>query len=122
MSLPRRLDLLLARRLADVASPGLGQATLAHLIGSGAYKRQLRRTAVELRRRRRALVDGLRRHCGERVRVQDSGAGMHLVAWLPALIDAAAARGVGLHGRQVHYAGPPPGAALLLAFAGVSVA
>lgn len=125
-----RRDVLLAKRLADVASPGIEQVAMAHFISSGAYERHLRRTAAELRRRRRALIDGLSRHCGERVVIQDSGAGMHLVAWLPGfdqpglqrLIDAAGERGIGLHGLNGHYASTPPGSALLLGFADASVA
>jgi GntR family transcriptional regulator/MocR family aminotransferase len=129
---PRALrhDLLLAKRLADVASPGIEQVALAHFMRSGAYERHLRRTAVELRRRRRALVDGLATHCGERVLIQDSGAGMHLVAWLPGfdrgglqrVIDAAGERGIGLHALDGLYASPPPRSALLLGFASASVA
>jgi len=125
-----RRDVLLAKRLADVASPGIDQVALAHFMRSGAHERHLRRTATELRRRRRALVDGLSRHCGDRVVIQDSGTGMHLVAWLPGidrpglqrLIDAAEQRGVGLHGLDGHYASKAPGSALLLGFASASVA
>jgi hypothetical protein len=77
--------------------------------------RRLRRTAVELRRRSRALVEGMSRHCGERVVIQNSGAGMHLVAWLPGfdqpglqrLIAAAQQRGVGLHGPDGRNASTP---------------
>ncbi|HEY0858847.1 MAG TPA: PLP-dependent aminotransferase family protein [Albitalea sp.] len=125
-----RRDVLLAKRLADFASPGIEQVALAHFMSSGAYERHLRRASLELRRRRRALVDGLSRHCGGRVVVENTGAGMHLVAWLPGLdravlqrlIDAAAERGIGLHGLDGHYASTPPGSALLVGFANASVA
>lgn len=125
-----RRDVLLAKRLADVASPGIEQVALAHFMSSGAYERHLRRASLELRRRRRALAEGLSRHCGKRVVIQDSGAGMHLVARLPGLdrlglerlIDAAGQRGLGLHGLDGHYASTPPESALLLGFANASVA
>jgi GntR family transcriptional regulator / MocR family aminotransferase len=129
---PRALrhDIVLARRVMDLASPGIEQQALARFMASGAFDRHLRRSAVELRRRRHALIEGLDRHAAGRITVQDSGTGMHLIAWLPGfdgaavqgLIDTAAERGLGLHSLAPHYETPPPVQALLLGFAAASVA
>lgn len=129
---PRALrnDIVLARRLMDVASPAIEQQALADFMARGAFDRHLRRSAVELRRRHQALLGGLERHGAGRVVVQDAGTGMHLVATLPgydaaalqALIDAAAERGLGLHSLAPHFETPPAQQGLLLGFAAVSVA
>jgi GntR family transcriptional regulator/MocR family aminotransferase len=125
-----RKDIVLSKRLVDVATPAIEQQALADFMAGGAFDRHLRRSAVELRRRRDALLDGLERHAAGRVVVQDSGAGMHLVARLPgydaralqALIDAAAERGLGLYSLTPHFETPPAEQALLVGFASASVA
>lgn len=128
---PRSLrdDIVLAKRTMDVASSGIEQQALARFMASGAFDRHLKRTALELRRRRRALNDGLAAQCGERLVPQDSGTGMHLVAWLPGfdaaavrrLIAKAEQRGLGLHSLAPHYESTPPMQALLIGYAATSV-
>lgn len=128
---PRGLrdDVLLAKRMMDVASSGIEQQALARFMASGAFDRHLHRTARELRRRRRALNDGLAAQCGRRLVVQDSGSGMHMVAWLPGfdaaathtLIAKAEQRGLGLHSLAPHYESPPTMQALLIGYAATSV-
>ena len=123
-----REDLVAAKLLDDVASGGIEQAALAELMRSGAFDRHLRRTSVELRRRRAALLDGLKRHCAAHLTVNDSRAGMHVVGWLPdwpgrrveALIAHAREHGLGLHPIGAHYRGGPAPAGLLLGYAGLS--
>src|SRR5690606_16272825 len=91
------------------------------------FERHLRLASQALRQRRRALLAALEKHAGERVRVVDSPAGMHLVVWLPgfdraaceALIEGARRRGVGLYSIAPHYLGKPPGEGLLLGYAGL---
>lgn len=125
-----RDDIRRARLMSDVASNGMEQAALAHFMASGAFARHLDRTAVELRRRRRALAQGIARYCGDRVALQDAGAGMHCVAWLPGLqhhqmetlVVLAAQRGLGLQSVAGHYRHPPPTPGLLLGFAGIAEA
>jgi len=68
--------------LDDVACASIEQAALAELMRSGAFDRHLRHAATELRRRRAALLNGLRTHCGKHLTVNDSRAGMHVVGWL----------------------------------------
>ena len=128
---PRGLrgDILLAKRTMDVASSGIEQQALARFMASGAFDRHLSRTALELRRRRQALNDGLAASCGQRLVVRDSGAGMHLVAWLPgfdaaavrSLIAEAEQRGLGLHSLAPHYESTPAMQALLIGYAATSV-
>lgn len=80
---PRLLDPVVAeKRLADHHSPVLDQLTLAELIGSGAYDRQVRRMRLCYRRRRDRLVEALARHA-PRVRVSGIAAGLHAVLELP---------------------------------------
>lgn len=128
---PRALrgDLIEAKRLDDLGCGSIEQAALAGLMASGAFDRHLRHASAELRRRRHALLDGLRTHCGERIVVHDSRAGMHMVGWLPrasavqvdALVAGAAERGLGLHPIAPHYRLRPAPEGLLLGYAALSV-
>jgi GntR family transcriptional regulator / MocR family aminotransferase len=127
---PRGLrdDLVAAKLHDDVACPGIEQAALAELMRSGAFDRHLRHASAELRRRRKALLDGLRRHGGGHLTVKDSHAGMHVVGWLPgwsaprveALVARACERGLGLHPIGPHYRRQPAPPGLLLGYAGLS--
>jgi hypothetical protein len=51
------------------------QAELAHFMESSVGK--------TLKGRRQASLEGSRRHAGDRVRIADSHAGMHVLAWMP---------------------------------------
>lgn len=132
MVVPRALrrDFISAKRLADLGNPAIEQAALAHLLTSGAFERHMRRVMSTLTRRRTALMAGLERHAGERLRVVDSGAGMHLLAFMPhtteaqesRLIDAARQVGIGLHPLSAHYLGARRPRGLLLGYAGLAPA
>jgi len=123
-----RDDLIGAKRNDDLGCSSLEQAALAALMQSGAFDRHLRHAAAELRRRRSALLEGLRRHCAAHLVVNDSQAGMHLVGWLPgwsarrieALATLAAGRGLGLHPIGPHYRRQPAPQGLLLGYAALS--
>ncbi len=125
-----REDLLKAKLLSDIASPGIEQAALAHFMRSGGFERHLRRAGAELRRRRAALRAAVQRWCPNDVVLDDKGVGMHCVAWLPsleqpdvrALIEVAAAQGLGLHSINSQYLVKPRHQGLLLGFASLSVA
>ena len=124
-----RDDIVGAKRFDDLGSSPIEQAAMATFMSGGGFDRHLRRTALELRRRRGALLAGLRRHCATDLEVADSRAGMHLVGWLPGwsttqtkrLIDLARQRGLGLHLIDPYYAKAPPRSGLLLGFAALSV-
>ena len=123
-----RADLVAAKRNDDLGCGGVEQAALAQLMQSGAFDRHLRHAAAELRRRRTALLEGLREHCSGHLSVHDSQAGMHMVGWLPswtarqvdALAAHAAERGLGLHSIGPHYRRQPAPQGLLLGYAALS--
>jgi GntR family transcriptional regulator/MocR family aminotransferase len=125
-----REDFITAKYLSDMSSPGIEQIALAHYMESGGFERHLRHARKELHARREALIAGLHRHAGERVRIVHSPAGMHVVTWLngydharaEALIDHAHDRGLGLYPMAPHYLVPPPGPGLLLGYCSLSVA
>ncbi|WP_377270926.1 PLP-dependent aminotransferase family protein [Peterkaempfera sp. SMS 1(5)a] len=88
---PRLLEAVVEqKRLADRLSPVLDQLTLAELIGSGGYDRQVRRARLHYRRRRDRLAAELARHAPD-VAVTGIAAGLHAVLELPPrLADEAA--------------------------------
>jgi len=94
-----------AKRLTDRHAPLLEQRALASLIASGAYERHVRRIRRENERRRAALLDAVARELPEGTEVVGTAAGLHVVVWLPgllqqdepALIAAARVRGVGVY-------------------------
>ncbi|WP_055591341.1 MocR-like pyridoxine biosynthesis transcription factor PdxR [Peterkaempfera griseoplana] len=80
---PPLLEAVVAeKRLADHHSPVLDQLTLAELIGSGGYDRQVRRARLHYRRRRDRLAAELARHAPD-VAVTGIAAGLHAVLELP---------------------------------------
>jgi len=122
-------DFITAKWLSDLGSPAIEQAALARFMATGTFERHLRQSARMLKARRVALLSALQRHAGKYVEVDDSDAGMHLVAWLPgydearvsALIELAVTRGIGLYPLAHLYLKPPARTGLLLGYAGLSV-
>ena len=92
-----------AKKRADRGSPVVDQLALADFLERGEFDRHLRRMRPLYRRRRDALLTALRKHTPA---LEPAGiaAGLHLVAYLPdgvdeqAVVDAAAARGLTVHG------------------------
>lgn len=125
-----RRDFVAAKWMSDFASPGIEQAALAQFIANGGFERHLRRTAQVLKQRRAALLDGLRACSRGRLEIEDSCAGMHLVAWLPerddadvdALIAHAQGVGLGLYSISPYYLRPQNRAGLLMGYGALSVA
>lgn len=132
MLLPAALceDFVRAKWIADMGTASIEQTAMANFMRNGGFERHLRQVARMLKQRRTALLQGLQRHAGTRILVENSQAGMHLVAWLPdldhaqcaALIQHACSQGLGLYPIAPHYFQPPPQPGLLLGYAGVSVA
>lgn len=124
-----RQDFVNAKYLCDFCAPAIDQAALAHFMQTGGFERHLRQAGKTLRSRREVLIEELHRNAGDRVRVSDSHAGMHIVAWLPgydyprldALIDYAHGRGLGLYPMAPHYHTRPRVPGLLLGYGGLSV-
>ena len=130
--LPRPLvpAFLAAKWAADRFSAPLYQEALAELITSGQYERYLRRAGGRNAGRRRALIEALRRHFGDRVEIAGENTGVHLVVWLndvrppdlaPAIARAAKA-GVGIYSVAPSYAEPPRRAGLLFGYAALTEA
>ena len=125
-----RDDLCSAKRLDDLGSPAIEQAALAAFIRSGQFERYLRKSVAELRHRRTVLLEGLRRHAGAHVEIQDGQAGVHVVVWfrrlsypqLERLIEIGIKRGLGLYPIHPNYRIRPPRPGLLLGYAGLSAA
>jgi GntR family transcriptional regulator/MocR family aminotransferase len=96
-------DVAAAKLLADRGSPVIDQLTFADFLARGDFDRHLRRMRAIYRKRRDALLAALHRQLPE---LEPAGvaAGLHLVAWLPAdldetaVVEAAAAHGVGVAG------------------------
>jgi GntR family transcriptional regulator / MocR family aminotransferase len=96
-------DIAEAKSLADRGSPVLDQLTFADFLDRGDFERHLRRMRPLYRRRRDTLINALRERMPD---LEPTGiaAGLHLVAFLPgdlderAAVDAAARRGIAVHG------------------------
>jgi GntR family transcriptional regulator / MocR family aminotransferase len=117
---PRRMQdaLLAAKHASDLGNPGLPQLVLARLLASGDYERHLRSVRTRQRRRRDALLAGLRTHLPH-ARVAGVAAGLHLLVMLDgdipdtALASRAAEAGVLVHPLSWHRIAPgPPGLVL----------
>jgi GntR family transcriptional regulator/MocR family aminotransferase len=113
------------KEMSDRGSCTLDQLALAALLTTGRYDRHLRRMRTVYAARRAALTDAFTRHA-PRVRLTGLAAGFHALAPLPlgadetAVIAAARARRVGLHGIS-DYCGNPDAAppALVMGFGNV---
>jgi GntR family transcriptional regulator/MocR family aminotransferase len=94
-----------AKWLSDLGSSALLQHALAQLMATGEYDRHIRRMQKHYRSRRQVLLGALKRHLGDAAGVVGASAGLHVVLWftkLPpervtSLVDACAARGVGVY-------------------------
>ncbi|CAM5257362.1 MocR-like pyridoxine biosynthesis transcription factor PdxR [Rhodanobacter lindaniclasticus] len=122
-----REDFANARYLSDMGGLAVEQAALAHFMESGAFERHLRKVGKALKQRREVMLEGLRQHAGDRVRVNDSPAGMHVLAWLPgydhaqldALIGYAHEHGLGLYPVAPCYQQKPAIPGLILGYCGL---
>jgi GntR family transcriptional regulator / MocR family aminotransferase len=130
--LPRALvsPFLAAKWVADRFSAPLYQEALTELLTSGQYERYLRRAGSRNAGRRRALIEALRRHFGDRVEIAGENTGVHLVVWLNDLrpsdlaprIARAAQAGVGIYSVAPSYVALPRRAGLLFGYAAMSEA
>jgi GntR family transcriptional regulator/MocR family aminotransferase len=104
--------LVTAKNCQDWHCPVPLQAAVAAFVGEGHLARHVRRMRQVYRERRTALVTALRAHTGGRMQPIESGYGMHLAAWLPGGVDAAALEreldgvGVRLHALDRYGTGP----------------
>jgi GntR family transcriptional regulator/MocR family aminotransferase len=125
-----RNDLLSAKTLDDLGCSAIEQAALAAFLQTRQFEKHLRKSIVDLRNRRRALLEGLSRHLGDRIDVAPSTGGMHVVVWLrqlnyndlDRLLARAAEHGLGLYPIHPYYQSPPKAPGLLVGFAGLTPA
>ena len=98
-----------AKWLSDRHTATLEQETLAEFIACGMYERHLRRVRRRNAARRRALLESIDTHFGDRVEVTGDGAGAHIVVWPgdrvseEAVIEGAASRRVGVYGISPYF-------------------
>jgi GntR family transcriptional regulator / MocR family aminotransferase len=111
-----------AKWLSDRHSATLEQQTLAEFMTSGMYDRHLRRLRRRNTSRREALLEAIQKYLGGRVEMTGDGAGVHVVLWLgdsvseSAVIEKAAARGVGVYGVSRYFLKRPPNQGLMLGY------
>lgn len=114
-----------AKHLTDRHTPTLEQTVLADFIRLGHFARHLRRSRARNAARRRALLEALREHLGDRVEIVGANAGIHVLVWLRnfrlsemrRLVDRAERAGVGIYPVTPYYLRPPRRAGLLLGYA-----
>ena len=111
-----------AKWLCDRHTATLEQETLAEFI-TGMYERHLRRVRRRNAAHRAALLEAIKEYLGSRVEVAGDGAGTHVVLWPTdqrvaedAVIQSAAARGVGVYGIAGYFLGRASRAGLMLGY------
>jgi len=112
-----------AKWLCDRHTATLEQETLAEFISTGMYERHLRRVRRRNTAHRAALLGALHEYLGDRVEVAGDGAGTHVVLWPAptritedAIIQSAAARGVGVYGIAGYFLARPSRPGLMLGY------
>lgn len=125
-----REDLCRAKLLDDLGNSSVEEAALAAFMQSRHFDQHLRHTFAQLGKRRKAFLEALRRHGKDRLEVQDTRSGTHIVAWLtrlpfsrvPRLVELGIERSLGLYPIESYYLNPPERPGLILGYAGLSVA
>jgi GntR family transcriptional regulator/MocR family aminotransferase len=119
-------DVAAAKLVDDRGSPVLEQLTFADFVARGEFDRHLRRMRPRYRERRDVLLNTLTARLPD-FEATGISAGLHVVTWLPpdlaeaAVVDAAAARGLGVYGLRP-YRMSPGRAGLLFGYGNVSPA
>ena len=114
--------LISVKAIEDRGSEAIGQLALHDFIARGELDRHLRRMRLRYGQRRQALLESLERHLPQ-ARIKEGAAGLYELAELPAgideaaLVSAAAARGVGVEGLELHRFKPGGRPGLVLGFA-----
>jgi len=93
-----------AKQLTDRHTPSPDQSVIAQLIQSGAYERHIRRVRRANENKRAVLIEAIHKFMPERVEVEGTASGLHIVVWLedfqiedePNLIARAKAVGIGI--------------------------
>lgn len=115
-------ELSAAKTIEDGGSEMLGQLALAHFLEHGELDRHIRRTRLRYERRREALLDALARRLADAIPSR-ANAGLFELVRLPAgtdepaLVRAAATRGVGVEGLSLHRFSPGGEPGLVIGYA-----
>lgn len=124
---PRRLikSFVAAKHVCDRLTPALLQTSLSDFMAQGHFNRHLLRARRLCAHRRVALLDAVEEYLGERVTVEGTNAGIHVMMWLndrmgsevPLLIKQAADVGVGIYPIAPYFIHAPRRAGFLLGYA-----
>lgn len=106
-------------------TPLLQQKVLTDFINEGDFDRHLRRVRRWAAVRKQVTLDAIQQYLGDRVTVQGSDGGLHMIVWfnnisryeVPALVSAAAEKGVGIYPIAPYYLKPPEQGGILLGYA-----
>ncbi len=117
-------DAVNAKWLTDRGSSALMQFPVRELMASGEYDRHIRRMHRRYAARRDVLTRTLRAHLGSKVTIAGSGAGLHLVVWMPtlsaiqmeSLVAASQRRGIGVYSIAPHAVATLPVQGLMLGY------
>ena len=111
-----------AKWLCDRHTATLEQETLAEFIATGMYERHLRRIRRRNTANREALLGAIEKYLNARVQISGEGAGTHVVLWPrgraseKAVIEKAAAAGVGIYGISGYFLTPATRAGFMLGY------
>ena len=111
-----------AKWLCDRHTATLEQETLAEFIATGMYERHLRRIRRRNTANREALLGAIEKYLNGRVQISGEGAGTHVVLWPrgraseKAVIEKAAAAGVGIYGISGYFLTPATRAGFMLGY------
>jgi GntR family transcriptional regulator/MocR family aminotransferase len=116
------------KAVLDAGCPTWSQLALADFIRDGHFERHLRRSRASNAARRQALLDAIEQHIGKRGQVVSSGAGLHILLWLPSvpfkqtaeLCGKAAKVGVGVYSVGPCFCTAPKSVGLLLGYASLT--
>lgn len=115
------------RDATDTFSSTLYQLVMTDFIREGHFARHIRRMRILYMERRKALVEAIRQHLGDKLEVIGAEAGMHLVALLPpgvsdvAVSKRAGEKGISVRPLSACYLDPPGRGGLILGYGGVDV-
>lgn len=76
-----------ARVLSGAVSPVMEQATLAEFIVEGHFTRHLRRMRRMYESRKEILTFEIKKHLADKLSVQETNSGMHIIGWLSEKIN-----------------------------------
>lgn len=115
-----------AKGVVDRGAPTLTQAAVADFITEGHFERHLRHLRQDYGRRWQVLVTALDTFLGNKVQFTRVPAGLHIMLYLAngmsetAVVEQAAARGVGVYAGSHYHLLPQPTPSILLGFSGVA--